>query len=202
MGFSNSWIAVQGLTLETVLDELNLEMVSEGNKHPEGQVSLAKLANGWTVVWFDSFEAAFRAPAVNLARQGAAIACAIEDHVMFSEARGYAAGVEVWRVTHDCEEEDRHLATSGDVPAAYAAIRASALKEQAKDENEDIDLIWDVPPDLAKSICGFRHDGDVLDGVTFMELRRTKGSGGDGGGSRGGVAPAGGGFWKRLFGGR
>jgi len=201
LGFSNSWIAVQGLTPEAVLEELRLEVVSEGNTYPEGEVNLAKLANGWMVVWFErDCEAAFKPPAVNLARHGPAVACAVEDHVMFSEARGYAAGVEAWRVTHDCEEEDRHLATSGDVPAAYATIRASALKEQDKDENEDVDLIWDVPPNLAKSICGFRHDEHLPDGATFVELRRVKGSGG--GQRGGGEAPTGGGFWKRLFGGR
>lgn len=178
---------------------MGLEIVSEGHAEPEGEVSLASLANGWTVIWFErDLEAAFKAPAAELARHGPAVACAVEEHVMFSEARGYADGEESWRVTWDCEAEGDEPETSGEVPAAYAAILATAIDERAKPGNEDVDFLWDVPPDLAKSICGFRHDEPLADGATFVELRRARLV------RKAQEAPreAGGGFWRRLFGGR
>jgi hypothetical protein len=196
LGFAASWFAVQGLAPQTALEVLDLEVISEGNEYPEGQFSLVELANGWTVVWFErDCEAAFRAPVIMLAQQGPAVACGVEEHVMFSEARGYVDGKEIWRVTRNSEEAD-DLEASGDLPPAYAAIRDAAVASQHEDGNDDVDLIWDVPPDLAKSICGFRHDEQPDGGATFLELRRAKGA-------PGAAAPAtSGGFWRRLFGGR
>lgn len=201
MGFSASWIAVQGLAPEVAIEALGLEVVSEGNPYPEGEISLAALANGWTVVWFErDLEAVFTAPGHALAQHGPTVACAVEEHVMFSEARGYADGAETWRVAWDCEEDRNEPATSGDVPAAYAAILAQAVAEQAKPGNEIVDFLWDVPPELAESICGFRHDKTVGDGSTFIELRRARGHSSRRqmtGEVRG---QASGGFWRRLFG--
>ena len=195
MGFSASWIAVRGLKPDAALEALGLEIVSQGHAHPEGRYSLVELASGWTVVWFEDVDAAFKADGRILAQLGEAVACSVEEHVMVSEARGYVDGKEAWRVRRDADDDD--LETSGDVPARYAAIRDAALAEQAKDDNDDVDLLWEVPPDLAKAICGFRHDEMVGPGETFLELRRAKR------GHRGGGAPASsGGFWRRLFGGR
>lgn len=194
MGFSASWIAVRGLAAEAAAEALGLEVAGgSGHRDPEGKTSLASLSNGWTVVWFDrDIGAAFKAPVLALARHGPAVACAIEDHVMFSEARGYADGAEIWRVTWDCEKQDDEPTAVGDLPAAYAGILAKAIEEQAAPDNQDVDILWDVPADLAKSICGFRHDESIAEGETFLELRRPGGRGG----------AEGGGFWRRLFGAR
>jgi len=187
LGFSNSWIAVKGLAPDVAIEELGLEVVSEGHEHPEGNFSLLRLANDWTVVWFESgCEAAFKGPVVKLARHGPAVACGVEDHVMFSEARGYIDGKEAWRVTRDAEASDE-IEISGDVPPTYGGLLAAAIAGRDEDENEGVDLLWEVPPDLAQSICGFRHDVIQTDGSTFVELRRAR-------------RAAGGGFWRRLFG--
>lgn len=203
MGFSASWIAVKGLAAETAIEALGLEVVSEGNPYPEGDVSIAALANGWTVVWFEQdVEAAFGAPARVLLPHGPAVACAVEEHVMFSEARGYADGAETWRVTWDCEKQDDEPTAAGDLPAAYAGVLAKAIEEQAAPDNQGVDMLWDVPPDLAKSICGFRHDESLPDGSTFIQLRRTSHHGASHQPAGEARNQAGGGFWRRLFGGR
>jgi len=194
VGFSCSWIAIRGLPPETAIAELGLEIVSKDNEYPEGDFSLLSLASGWTVVWFeDGHDAVFKAPAVALARHGPAVACGVDEHVMISEARGYVEGRETWRVTRDGEVNDG-LETSGDLPAAYAAIRDRAIAEQDDDENQDVDMLWEVPPELAKSICGFRHDELREDGETFIELRRARAQDGRASGKPG--------FFARLFGGR
>lgn len=199
MGFSDSWIAVKGLAPETIIEELALESVDERDAHRGIEIVVLCLANGWTVSWFTrDFEAAFKAPAVTLAQHGPAVACAVEEHVMFSEARGYVDGAETWRVTWDCEARAEAPAVSGDVPAAYVAISSAAIAEQAKDENQGVDMIWDVPADLAKSVCGFKHDEPFGSDTTVLRLRRTKR--GRPAGERG--ASTGGGFLRRLFGGR
>jgi len=73
------------------------------------------------------------------------------------------------------------------VPPTYGGLLAAAIAGRDEDENEGVDLLWEVPPDLAQSICGFRHDVIQTDGSTFVELRRAR-------------RAAGGGFWRRLFG--
>lgn len=41
-----------------------------------------------------------------------------------------------------------------------------------------VDVIFDVPVELAKSICGFRHDEEPPGAVLFQELRRARGPAG------------------------
>lgn len=196
MGFSASWCAVQGAQREDVLATLGLEPTGKRDDFPDFRISLAELPGNWLLVWYErDLKTAFR-NAADLSRHGTAVACAIEEHVMFQEARGYADGAEVWRVTHDPNEGESiyHLETTGAPPAQLAKIHADLKAEQDAEGGEDagVDLICDVPLTLAKSICGFKHDDDPPDGVAFEELRRAKGSAGS-------AKP---GFLARLFGAR
>jgi hypothetical protein len=140
---------------------------------------------------------AFEDRFVALSAQGPAVACAIEQHVMYQEARGYEAGAEVWRVTHDPDRGDSvyHLAVTGAPPAQLAEIRDAAVAEQDAEGGEDagVDFISEVPLDLAASICGFKLEDDWPDGG-FTELRRANSP------SAALRARAGPGFLQRLFG--
>lgn len=175
MGFSGSWFAVQ-CDRERALLELDLAPAREiGEQLPKG-LAVADLPDGWLLFFSFDFDQAFRPQMVGLSRHGPAVGCAIEEHVMIQEARGFTDGAEVWRVTHDPNRGESlyHLEVAGAPPAQLASIHAELKAEQDAEggEDADVDLICDVPLNLARSICGFKHDEAWPEGFSFTELRK------------------------------
>lgn len=178
MGFSVSWIAVQGCDAAQAAEALGFEP-SEGAAldYPQRDC-VGELPGGWVVVWTDDCDALEKGRFAPLLKFGPAVACSVEEHVMVQEARGYHGGAEVWRVTHDPNRGESlyHLEVAGDPPSNLEAIRTAAVKAQDEEGGEDagVDLICDVPLDLAKSICGFKHDENPPAGATFRGLRKRR----------------------------
>ena len=186
MGYSVAWIAVKGVTPEAIMETLGLEeILSHYPKYP----SVGALADGWTLYYIHDFDGAFKRPLEQLVALGApTVAARQEDHVMYSEARGYDGGRELWRVVRDSQEEPyMHVAITGEPPPQFEAIRAKAFAAQEAEGGEDagVDLIYEIPLELVHSICGFRQEIEE-----FPDLMSTRP-----------VRPAkGGGFFARLFG--
>jgi len=178
MGFAISWMAVQGCDPVQAAEALGLAL-DDGDPwdFPDGDC-IGELPGGWVIVWIEDFDALRKGRYAPLLQFGPAVACAVEEHVMVQEARGYRDGAEVWRVTHDPNEGESlyHLDVAGEPPTNLEAIRSAAFKEQEAEGGEDagVDLISDVPLDLAKSICGFKHDFDPPEGATFRGLRKAR----------------------------
>lgn len=185
MGLSLAWIAVKGVTPEAVMESLGLEP-GDGGRRKQAQVGA--LPGGWTLYVDPDFERGFRQPLDRLAALGAAtVAARQEDHVMYAEARGYEASREVWRVVRDSEQEPyMHVAVTGEPPPQFASIRAKAFAEQEAEGGEEagVDMIYEIPLDLARSLCGFKADEE------WPDLTPTRPAG----------AAKGGGFFARLFG--
>jgi len=193
MGFSHSWIAVQGLDPAQALAALGMEVseILEPGYFPDG-ISFGQMPDGWLVVLTDRRANAFEGDLVGLAAFGPAVACEVNEHVMYSEARGYEAGREAWRVAYDCEKGGA-LDVSGNPPSQLDTIarEARAKQEAAGGDDADVDLLFDIPAKLARSICGFMLGEEEPDGFHFSELRPIGG----------GKAPSEGrGFFARLFG--
>jgi hypothetical protein len=179
MGFAMSWIAVRGRDRDDILQELGLARETEVTDFPPTGMSVSPLAGGWLLFLADrDLDAAFEPRFTDLSRGGSAVACAIEEHVMFQEARGYRDGTEVWRVTHDCDKEGGlyHLEVTGDPPNELEAIRREAIANQDAEggQQADVDFLADVPLDLAKAICGFKHDDEWPEGMGFSKLFRPR----------------------------
>ena len=180
MGISNSWFAVQGCPRDEALAQLGFEDdVGVGHDWPpRGRFAVGELPGGWLLFIAPDLEDAFAERFVTLSAGREAVACAIEEHVMYQEARGYRDGAEVWRVLHDPDKGGSllHLEVTGSPPASLDAIRAKAVARQEAEGGEDagVDCISDVPLELAKSICGFKHDGVWPKGLSFTVLRRAK----------------------------
>ncbi|WP_293907650.1 hypothetical protein [Phenylobacterium sp.] len=177
MGFALSWFAVM-CSRETAMTHMGLEPgVEVGDTTPD-RLAVAELPDGWLLFMSGNLDEAFMDHVTSLSQHGPAVACAIEEHVMFHEARGYAAGTERWRVTHDpgADAGIHHLEVAGDPPQAFEAIHQAAVAQQDKagGEDADVDFVCEAPVDLAMSICGFRHDIDWPEGLTFRELRRPR----------------------------
>lgn len=187
MGLSHSWIAVQGAGREAVLEALGMTPGADVEGLPK-KSGLAELPGGWVLVLISDPEKAFSPSYSALPTLGPAVACVEEEHVMYSEARGYRDGQEVWRVVRDCDVEPyEHVEVTGSPPPEFQRIRDELFAEHVAEG--DADYIFDIPPRLAKAVSGFRVLDDWPDGVVFAELRPAASG-----------APSQGGFFARLFG--
>ena len=180
MGVSNSWFALRGCTRDDALGRLGFETGSEigDDWPPGGRFVVGELPDGWVLFIAPGLDDAFEARFAELSAGGEAVACAIEEHVMYQEARGYRDGAEVWRVVHDPDKGESlfHLEVTGAPPAPFEDLRKTAVAKQQAEGGEDagVDLISDVPLDLAKSICGFKHDDEWPKGLSFSLLERAR----------------------------
>ena len=90
MGFSHSWIAVRGLTPAQATEALGMEV--EEVRAPEEMTAdglyVGLMPNGWLIALTDRRANAFEGPLVDLAKFGPAVACQVNERVMYSEARG------------------------------------------------------------------------------------------------------------------
>jgi len=187
------WIAIKGCPRDAAIEALGLEEGQVVDGLPR-RIGVAALPNDWTLFVFnDDLERAFKPEVSALSHHGGAVACAIEEHVMYQEARGYEGGRETWRITHDPNKANSfyHLVATGQPPANFDTVHRQAVADQDAEggEDADVDFIADVPLDVAKSICGFKHDDAWPDDLRFTELRR----------ARRATQPSGPGFFQRLF---
>ena len=195
MGLNCSWIAVQGLKAEEALASLEMEVseILSPDEIPDA-LGMAQLPDDWLLFLWGRKAGPVEDKLIGFTASGRAIACEMSETVMFSEARGYEDGAQVWRVTHDPDRDESlySLQTEGAPPAQMEAIVREAKAEQDKEGGEDagVDFIFDVPLRLAHSVCGFNlSEGDPQD-LCFSVLRRV------------GAEPAKKqGFFARLFGG-
>lgn len=159
MGFSISWLALNGPSSAHVLERLAAGLKSKDSK-------IVELPSGWRVLQVRRCDH----PLVKddslrrLSSGSDVIAVSVEEHVMFSMARRWENGLKTWCVAHqgDCEDR-RNLREEGHFPPGYAEIKRRCFDLQAKEElNEDdlpVDYIFEVPLELANAIVGYRHDG-------------------------------------------
>jgi hypothetical protein len=84
----------------------------------------------------------------------------IEEHVMFSCASLWRDGREVWRVAHQGDETIDNLSATGDLPPELDGIRREFERRQAEEGGgaAEVDHIFEVPLELAKTLTGFKHD--------------------------------------------
>ena len=94
---------------------------------------------------------------------------------MVSRATGWKDGQLRWSVTHDAQKGLLHLDVQGELPPEFAAIRDGKLTEQAAGDR-DVDYLFDIPVEMARSVAGYRHDEDVpgLSGAVFEVLAPPK----------------------------
>jgi hypothetical protein len=177
MGFSISWIAIQGKPKAVVLAELELRETGTPESFSEWPVGAAELPGGWYLLFLNDFVHPFTAETVlsSLSVDCYVVACQVEEHVMASSAFAYRSGIKVWDVTHESELGKRHLVANGQLPEQYSQVREGLLHEQDIGDQEDhgVDYVWDIPVTLAYEVVGFRHDNVYLESggePEFFEL--------------------------------
>jgi hypothetical protein len=165
MGWSSSWVAIQGCTKEALLEQAGLVETGEEVFPGSGEAafSIGEFANAWMVLFSEDFDWATPECIVELSQLGLAVGCQFEDKVaMTSMACAAREGVELWRVFHDNEQSIYRLDVTGTPPAELAEIRERLFREQKRigGEDSDVDYVHDIPFELARAFCGYRHDED------------------------------------------
>jgi len=162
MGFTISWLAIQGKPKAAVLAALDLKDTDEPDEANQSPVSGAEVPGGWYMLFFNDVGHPFIDGGVLAGLSGdcTAVVCQAEEHVMASAAFSYANGSLVWKVAHENEQGPRHLAEKGKLPDSYRSIktRLFAQQDQNDADQQDVDYIWDVPVTLAYELVGYRHD--------------------------------------------
>jgi hypothetical protein len=157
MGLSASWIAVHGRTPAEILQSLDLEETGEAGDFLESRLSYAVLPAGWTLVMGTAADWATPDVISPASVGGVAVACQIEEHVMFSRAYGFENGMQKWSLLHYLDE-DKILDVEGEPPAEFVAIRDDLFRQQEEDDRAD--YIFDIPVALTAAICGFHPNED------------------------------------------
>ena len=172
MGVSLSWIAVEALPDEQVLDRLAMTRTTKRSAYPFKSVACSNLPSGWFLVaaWRCDHRIVTRASMSALSRGCQAISCSIEEHVNFARTEYWRDGLRVWQVQHEGDEDSENMTSEGRLPERFHELLATA--EPQDSENLDGHFHMDIPLVLAKELCGFRHDGSAADlGATvFVEL--------------------------------
>lgn len=175
MSFSHSWIAVRDLTPEQAMEALGMEVSPSPRAGLFFQgVALVYLPD-WLLVISDKDDDAFKGPLSKLVAFGPAVACSVNEHVMYSEARGYEGGEQRWGVIHDPDRDESlySLQTTGSPPDQLEGIVREARAEQDSEGGEDaeVDFMFEIPPKLAKSICGFLLGEGDPNAIRYASLK-------------------------------
>lgn len=172
MGLSISWIAARGVPRPALLDSLGLK--DSGSRHRSSPVPVpARLVafewDGWIFVAAPHASLASRGRVRSASRGGTAVGAYLDEHAMFSGVFAAEEGELKWSAQHDPNTHPSHLDIWGRPPVALEEIRAKLTAEGLN--QPDVDVIFDVPTELAASLCNFdpnRFDAELdLTNVAF-----------------------------------
>ena len=160
MGYRISWLAAKGLSAAKLLDHFALVSSDEPDEANEAAFSVTELPTGWTVLWSNDQTFASIERCQPLSKLAPVLSCWVNETVMFSSANYFENGDYRWFVGHNAQESPRDLASGGDLPAQFEGIRTRLLAEQDAEDADraEVDFVFDIPLELAQSVCGFKHD--------------------------------------------
>lgn len=167
MGYSLGWVAVQSGNADAIYARLGLSRTGAREEVPDSPVVGAVLPEGWHLVVVRRGEHLLGDALLREVSAGTrAVACFLEEHVMYSASVEWADGRKIWSVVHDSEKACGHLAFDGTPPSELSAIRSrlQSAQDEEDDVDPEVDHLFDIPIDLAKALTGFRHD-ERLSGV-------------------------------------
>ena len=94
---------------------------------------------------------------------------------MFSSSVFWSDGEKVWSIEHRGEQGTMDLTSDGSLPPVFSELREKYFSEQEAEggEHAGVDLIFEIPLAVARSLVGFKHDEETpgVDDGTFDVLR-------------------------------
>lgn len=166
MGYKISWIGFEAADKADCLQRLGMTDTGEDDSDNETRFSLAELPGGWLILYANDFEYASDARLAELSQGTRLIGCQVHEGVMYARVASFEDGVKLWSVVHDAQEDSRHIAVTGDVPAGFKALHQKLLRQQDEEDagEAEVDHIFDAPVALAYDIAGYRYDMWVVEG--------------------------------------
>ena len=160
MGYKISWLAARGMPPESLLDHFGLMSTGEADEANEAAFSIAELPTGWTILWSNDQAFPTIACCQALSYIAPVVSCWVNETVMFSSCNYFENGDSRWFVGHDSQNGIYHIESEGILPSKFTEVseRLFAAQESEGGEASDVDLVFDIPLELAESICGFKHD--------------------------------------------
>jgi hypothetical protein len=155
MGYSLSWVGINGRTPDDVQAELGLSRTGKFVEYGDGPLSVAMLPSGWFLLVARGCEHAMLRSAV-LERLSAkairVVACSIEEHVMCCSAEEWSDGARLWRAAHDAQKGILHLSSDGTLPAGFDELRFACADQQRAEgrESAGVDYYFEIPLETAK----------------------------------------------------
>jgi hypothetical protein len=176
MGYNISWVAVKGLPLDQAVSAMELQSTTAFAEFASEPFTGQALTDGWHLFVASSCDSYLISEKVlsSLTTNCRAIACSIEEHVMFSSAEYWQKGALDWKVEHSSDEGGRHLKLEGTLPQSFDTHVREANRLQAGDS--EVDFFFEVPLLLAREVCGFKHDEtyEGFDYESFLVYSRSK----------------------------
>jgi hypothetical protein len=173
VGQALSWIAVKALPEAELAKALRLRKTGKQSDATGAALVGRPLEDGWYLVIANRADDRItqRKTLKLLSRSCQAIACCIEEHVMFSSCALWRNGRQVWSVRHRGDRSSLDLVEAGRLPAEYAASRDHFIGKQkaAGRQEADVDYVFELPLQLAKQFVGFQHDEETP-GATYEIL--------------------------------
>ena len=140
-----------------------------------GEASI--LPTGWYLIVADRCDHELVKPETlkDISSNYTVVACSIEEHCMFCSCSIWERGTELFSVEHKGDESFYNLESKGVPPSGFDEINEKYQNEQEKEggEEAEVDMIFEIPNVLAKSMTGFKHDEGIEDG-SFLILSSTK----------------------------
>lgn len=158
MGFRVQLIAVTGKEPRAVQCDFGVIATGQREEIAESPVVGAALPNGAYLLYINDPARIVPKDEVfaRLSKGGSLVACYANETVMNSYACGWESGLERWSVSHDAQQDIRHLETSGTLPPEFRVIRDRLIAEQAVDDG-GTDFIFDIPVELFAALGGIRY---------------------------------------------
>lgn len=172
MGFSISWFGFRAYGIKEAATLFGRE-VGGSSEDFDATVNAYSSEKNWAIIILgycsfpnppDSYLSAFS--------QGREMVVVhIEEHTMFARAEFWSSGKNIWKVWHTGDKNVRDLHAAGDLPTSFEGVRQEAFSKQDEEDAErsGVDVVFDIPLDLAAELTGFRHDEGAPDRL-FFEL--------------------------------
>jgi hypothetical protein len=170
MGLNVCWTGVQGGRKATVLDLLGFEESGEVADEIGADYACAGLPNGWLIFVATGRSFEMDGPLAKVSSDAFAIGCEISETVMVSRARAFEDGAPLWAVLRDPDKDEQGIVVEGVPPPEFEEISRRLQTEQAAPGNDDVDYLFDLPIELAVSVCGYRA-GETR-GLEWVGLRK------------------------------
>jgi hypothetical protein len=166
MGYSLSWLAVQGKAIEIIHQQLGLTGTGDFCDYGYAPVVGRQLQSGWYLMVAKGCDHKLISDVVvqQISSNSSVIACSIEEHVMFSSATKWHDGQRKWHIQHrGGDNGPTDLSFEGVPPLLFSELREhyGSIQEAEGGDKAEVDWIFEIPLELAKSHVGFKHDEET-----------------------------------------